>query len=131
MATREQDTNPSRTTATRHRASDVGAQLSSRVESAPLAALAAGAGLGAVAGAMLPRTDKETELLGPVGSRIGQAAAEAAKAARDAGKQELGLLGESKSPVEMLADKAVGALQAAGSAAGNAAASKVTGKQEA
>ncbi len=131
MATREQNSTPSRPSSARQRASSVGDQLGSTVEGSPRAARAAGAVVGGGAGALLPRTDKETELLGPVGSRIGQAAAEAAKAARDAGKQELGLLGESKSPVEMLADKAVGALQAAGSAAGNAAASKVTGKQEA
>lgn len=115
----------------RQRASGAGERLTGTVDGAPLAALAAGVVIGAVAGALLPRTDKETELLGPVGSRLGQAAADAARAARDAGKQELGLMGESKSPVEMLVDKAVGAVSAAGSAAGNAAASKVKGKQEA
>lgn len=115
----------------RNRAGGAGDQLGSSIEGAPLAALAAGVVVGAVAGALLPRTERETEILGPVGSKIGQAAAEAAKAARDAGKQELGLLGESKSPMEAIVDKALGAVSAAGTAAGSAAASTVTGKQEA
>lgn len=132
MATRNQDTtSPSRLGGVRQRASGVGDQLGSQVEGSPLAALAAGVVIGAVAGALLPRTDKETEVLGPIGSKIGQAAAEAAKAARDAGKEQLGVLSENKSPMEMLVGKAVDAVSAAGSAAGNAAASKVTGKQEA
>jgi len=115
----------------RDRASGATDGLSTRVEGSPLAALAAGVVVGAVAGALLPRTDKEVELLGPVGSKIGQAAAEAAKAARDAGKQELGILAENKSPMEMMVEKAVGAVSAAGSAAGSAAASTVSGKQDA
>lgn len=115
----------------RQRASGIGDQLGQRVEGAPLAAVAAGVVLGAVAGALLPRTERETKLLGPVGSKIGHAAADAAKAARDAGKQELGLSRESKSPMEMLVDKAVEAVSAAGTAAGSAAASSVSGKQDA
>lgn len=115
----------------RDRASGATQGLNGRVDGNPLAAMAAGVVVGAIAGALLPRTDKETQLLGPVGSKIGQAAAEAAKAARDAGKQELGMLGENKSPMEMMVEKAVGAVSKAGSAAGSAAASTVTGKQDA
>jgi hypothetical protein len=115
----------------RQRASGATEALSTRVEGSPLATLAAGVVVGAVAGALLPRTDKEVELLGPIGSKIGQAAAEAAKAARDAGKQELGILAENKSPMEMMVEKAVDAVSKAGSAAGTAAASTVSGKQDA
>lgn len=129
--TNQNSTGAGRLDGLRSRASGTTDQLGGKVEGSPLAALAAGIVLGAVAGALLPRTDKETELLGPVGSKIGQAAAEAAKAARDAGKQELGMLGENKSPMEMMVEKAVGAVSAAGSAAGSAAASSVSGKQDA
>lgn len=115
----------------RGRASGAGDRLTGTVESSPLAAIAAGVAMGAIAGALLPRTDRETEVLGPLGSKIGQAAADAAKAARDAGKQELGVLGENKSPMEMMVEKAVDAVSKAGSAAGSAAASSVAGKQEA
>lgn len=137
MASRNQDTTTTTSTSSsrlggaRQRVAGVGDQLGSRVEGSPLAALAAGVVVGAVAGALLPRTERETEVLGPIGSKIGQAAAEAAKAARAAGKEQLGVLSENKSPMEMLADKAVGALQAAGSSAATAAASSVTGKQDA
>jgi hypothetical protein len=113
------------------RASGAGDRLTGTVETSPLAAVAAGVALGAIAGALLPRTDRETEVLGPIGSKIGQAAADAAKAARDAGKQELGILAENKSPMEMMVEKAVDAVGKASSAAGTAAASAVTGKQDA
>lgn len=134
MATRNQDTTPSSPSAARlggarQRVAGVGDQFGSTVDGSPLAVLAAGVVVGAVAGALLPRTQRETEVLGPIGSKIGQAAAEAARAARDAGKEQLGVLSENKSPMELLADKAVGALQAAGSAAGSAAASTVAGKE--
>lgn len=132
MPSNNQDTtSTSRTGGVRQRAAGVGDQLGTRVEGSPLAAVAAGVVLGAVAGALLPRTDREVEVLGPIGSKIGHAAAEAAKAARDAGKEQLGVLSENKSPMELLVDKAVGAVSAAGSAAGSAAASSVTGKQDA
>jgi hypothetical protein len=109
------------------RASEAGDRIGGRIDSAPLVALAAGVVVGAAAGALLPRTNRETEILGPVGSRLGQAAAEAARAAREAGKQELGLLSDARSPMEAIVDKAVGAV----SAAGDAAASSVKGKQKA
>jgi hypothetical protein len=114
-------------TGQRRRASEAGDRIGGRIDSAPLVALAAGVVVGAAAGALLPRTDRETEILGPVGSRLGQAAAEAARAAREAGKQELGLLSDARSPMEAIVDKAVGAV----SAAGDAAASSVKGKQKA
>lgn len=127
MATSNQDTRSSRSGSVRGRAAGASERIGSKVDGAPLVALAAGVVVGAVAGALLPRTDRETELLGAVGSKIGQAAADAAKAAREAGKQELGLLSDAKSPMETIVDKAMGAV----SAAGNAAASKVSGKQDA
>lgn len=114
----------------RDRAGGAGDKVTAGIEASPLIALAAGIVVGAVAGAVLPRTDRETELLGPMGSKIGHAAADAARAARDAGKQELGL-SETKSPVELMVDKVVGAVSAAGTAASSAAASTVSGKQDA
>lgn len=131
MATNSDQIGKSRTGGVKGLTSVSGDRLGGAVDSAPLAAVAAGVALGAIAGALLPRTDRETEVLGPLGSKIGQAAADAAKAARDAGKQELGLLGDAKSPMEMIVEKAVDAVSKAGSAAGSAAASTVAGKQEA
>ena len=91
----------------------------------PLAMLAGGIALGAIAGALLPRTDKEVQTLGPIGDKISRAAIDAAKAARDAGKEELGLGGSPKSPVEAILDKAVSAAGTAASKAGSAAAQSV------
>jgi len=110
----------------RDRTSAAGRQVGSRVEDAPLAALIGGVAVGAAIGALLPRTEREQQTLGPVGQKIGQAAAEAAKAAVAAGKQELGIAEPAKSPVEAIMDKALHAVSAAGTAAGQAAASTVS-----
>lgn len=111
----------------RDRASAAGQQVGTRIDEAPLAALVGGVALGAAIGALLPRTEREAKTLGAVGNRLGQAAADAARAAVDAGKQELGLSQPAKSPVEAIIDKALGAVSAASTAAGSAAASKVAG----
>jgi hypothetical protein len=111
----------------RDRASAAGQQVGTRVDEAPLVALVGGVALGAAIGALLPRTEREARTLGAVGNKLGQAAADAARAAVDAGKHELGLSQAAKSPVEAIIDKALGAVSAAGTAAGSAAASKVAG----
>lgn len=114
----------------RERTSAAGREFGSRVEDAPLAALIGGVAVGAALGALLPRTEREQQTLGPVGQRIGQAAAEAAKAAVAAGKQELGIAEPAKSPVEAVIGKALSAVTAAGSAAGQAAASTVASSKD-
>lgn len=127
MTTGNTKATASKTAKAKQRVADAGDKIGSTVDKAPLVALAGAAVVGVVAGALLPRTDKETELLGPIGSKLGKAAGEAVKAARDAGKHELGLLTGDESPVQALLEKAVGAV----SAAGSAAASSVAGKQNA
>lgn len=127
MTTTPAKPTPSRSANAKKRVTDAGEKIGNSVDKAPLVALAGAAVVGAVAGALLPRTEKETELLGPIGSKLGKAAGEAVKAARDAGKQELGLLTGDESPVQALVDKAIGAVTAAGSAA----ASSVGRKQNA
>lgn len=63
-----------------------------KIENNPLALVAGGVALGAVIGALLPRLNKEKELLAPVGKRIAEGASAAATAARDAGKAEIDAL---------------------------------------
>ena len=58
----------------------------------PLAVVAGGIAIGAVIGALLPKTQKESELLGDVGKRITEGATAAAIAARDTGKAEFSSL---------------------------------------
>jgi len=87
----------------------------------PVAALVGGLALGAVMGALLPRTRTEEDLLGKVGGEINNRAREAIDAARDAGKAKLGELGISTDAagkqVGKLIESAAKVAEVAGSAA--------------
>ncbi|HEX8668626.1 MAG TPA: hypothetical protein VF727_09685 [Allosphingosinicella sp.] len=85
-----------------------------RIDTNPMAAVVGGLALGAIAGALLPRTQREEELLGPVGRRITDTAKEASRAARDASRQQL----------DDFTDRAVGALRSSASAAAESVRSK-------
>ena len=63
------------------------------LEKNPIAALVGGLAIGAIAAALLPKTKRETEILGKAGSKVRSTASSAAKAARDAGKEQLDALG--------------------------------------
>jgi ElaB/YqjD/DUF883 family membrane-anchored ribosome-binding protein len=65
-------------------------------EANPMAVVAGGIAIGLAAGALLPKSRRETELLGPVGRRITDAASDAVSAARDAARVELATLPLSK-----------------------------------
>ncbi|MDB5677624.1 hypothetical protein [Sphingomonas bacterium] len=90
-------------------------------EANPLAVIAGGIAIGLAAGALLPRSRRETELLGATGKRLNGAVAGAAEAARDAAKAELGSLPLSKDAarkqVTKLLDQVGKALSAGGEAA--------------
>lgn len=60
-----------------------------QAETNPLALVAGGIALGVVLGALIPRPQKEKELLAPVGKRLAEGATAAAAAARDAGRAEI------------------------------------------
>lgn len=62
---------------------------SSGLDANPLAALLGGLAIGAIAGALLPRLDKERELLEPIGGRVRDAARAALDAGRSAGVDAL------------------------------------------
>lgn len=55
----------------------------------PLALVAGGVALGVLIGALLPRLDKEREVLDPLGKKLASSATAAAKAAREAGQSEI------------------------------------------
>lgn len=106
-----------------------GRRASEGIDSNPLAAVAGGLALGAILGALLPRTEKEEQLLGPAGRRINDTAREAARAAREAGRQQLDELGLSKeglrARLDELGDRAAGAARStAGAAADRVKSSK-------
>lgn len=91
------------------------------IEGNPLTVLVGGLAVGVLAGALLPKTARESELLGPVGKRLTDGATAAARAARDAGQQELVAAGISstaaREQVGKLFDSVVGAVKNAGDAA--------------
>jgi hypothetical protein len=94
----------------------------------PIGILVGGLAVGVLAGALLPRSDREKELLAPVGARIGATAKAAAQAARETGQAELADAGISKDAareqVKGLFEGISRALTSAGSAAAKAATQK-------
>lgn len=93
------------------------AEAGQTVESNPLAALLGGIAIGAIAGALLPRLEKEKELLAPLGEKIGDAARAALDAGRNAGTGALGEAGLSSDQIRTQVSKLVEqALKAAGTA---------------
>ncbi|WP_083671828.1 hypothetical protein [Sphingomonas montana] len=110
--------------AARDKASSARDTAATGFDSAPLAVLAGGIALGAILGALLPRTERETELLGPVASKATDAARSAFVAAKSAGQDKLDELGINKeaarAKVDQLVDTASQAATSAGAAAKDA-----------
>ncbi|MFD1951130.1 hypothetical protein ACFSGX_10170 [Sphingomonas arantia] len=110
--------------AARDKASTARETAATGFDSAPLAVLAGGIALGAILGALLPRTERETELLGPVAAKAADAARSAFVAAKSAGQDKLDELGINKeaarAKVDQLVDTASQAATSAGAAAKDA-----------
>ena len=102
-------------------ARSAGRRTAQGIDTNPMAAVIGGLALGAIAGALLPRTRREEELIGPVGRKVTDTAREAARAARDAGRQQIDELGLSREGVSRrlneFTDKAVGAVKTSAGAA--------------
>ena len=115
-------------TNTTDRAKDAAHRAGDTIDTNPLAILAGGLAVGALAGALLPRTAKEKELLAPVGRELHARATAAVGAARDAGQTELedrGLTKDAaKDQVKSLFQGVLKAATTAGSAAAKQAATK-------
>jgi ElaB/YqjD/DUF883 family membrane-anchored ribosome-binding protein len=113
---------------TRESAREAARRAAEGIEANPLAVLVGGVALGVLAGALIPRTEQEGKLLGPVGKRLSDTATGAALAARDAGKAELDALGLNKTAARDQVGKLLGgvvqALSSAGAAAAKASSSK-------
>ncbi|PZU09042.1 hypothetical protein [Sphingomonas sp.] len=103
----------------------------SLIEANPLAALLGGIALGAAAGALIPRGEKEKALLAPLGDKLAAAAAAAITAGRDAGLDAVKGTALDKealrSQVSSLFGDAAKAASAAGVAALAAGREKVSG----
>ena len=98
------------------------------IEANPLGILVGGLAVGALAGALIPRSEKEKELLAPVGKRLGDSARAAVQAAKDAGRAELenrGLTPDAgRDQVKTLLGGVVKVLGTAGAAGARAATGK-------
>ena len=105
-----------------------GRRTSEGIDSNPVAAVVGGLAIGAIVAALLPRTRQEDEYLGTAGRRVNEAAREAARAAREAGKGQLDELGLSrdglKSKIDDFTGRAVGAVKSSAGAAAGAARGK-------
>jgi ElaB/YqjD/DUF883 family membrane-anchored ribosome-binding protein len=110
--------------AARVKAAQARRATSDGIEENPLAALIGGIAVGVLVGALLPRTKREEEALGPIANKLTEAARTAAAAARDAGKQSLDEMGinrdAARGQVDKLVDTAVKAASSASTAAADA-----------
>jgi len=108
----------------REKARELAHQTAHVAEANPLGIVAGGIALGALVGTLLPRSQKEKELLAPVGKRLAATAVAAVAAARESGKSEfqnLGLTkGGAKDQVKTLLQNVAGAATTAGKAAASA-----------
>ena len=91
------------------------------IDKNPLAIVLGGIALGAIVGALLPRTERETKIMGKTGKKLNKKAKEMAKAAKAAGKEQVDNLGLNADAVREqfrdLVSKAALAVKAAGEAA--------------
>jgi ElaB/YqjD/DUF883 family membrane-anchored ribosome-binding protein len=110
---------------TRDSAKETVRRTAEGIEANPLSVLVGGVALGVLAGALIPRSDRETKLLKPVGQRLTDTAKGAVEAAKDAGKAELDELGlnreAARATVGKLIDGVVKAISTAGAAAAKGA----------
>lgn len=94
MARQQQNKKPSNAgTSSRERAIEAYDNARERtrdgIEGAPLLALGGGLALGALIAAVLPKTQTEEKLMGPLGGRITDGARAAASAAKEASREKL------------------------------------------
>ena len=107
--------------ATKDAAESVAKKASDQIDANPLAAVAGGLALGAIVGALVPRSQRERDLLSPIGGKLKEAAVEASQAAKSAGMAELDERGLTKDAVKdrgkNILDDIAKTLSTAGSAA--------------
>ena len=107
--------------AAREKAKGAGKSAADGLDANPIAALIGGIAVGVVIGALLPRTEKESQALGIVGEKLQGAAREAAGAAKEAGRDKLAELGlsreQARDTFKALLDNVIAAAGTAGNAA--------------
>lgn len=106
-------------------ASGLAGKAAAGVEENPLAVLIGGLALGALAGALVPRSQREIEALAPLGEKLKAAAQNATAAGKEAGIAKLGELGFHKEDLldkaREVIEQAIAAARSTGTAAAGAA----------
>lgn len=102
-------------------ARDLARRTSAGIEANPLSVLVGGVALGVLAGAFMPRSERETQLLGPVGKRLTDTAKGAVDAAKETARSEFDILGltrvAARGQANKLLEGVLGAVASAGAAA--------------
>lgn len=111
--------------------SDTSRRAAQGIDANPLGILVGGLAVGALAGALVPRSAKEKELLAPVGKRLSDSARAAVQAAKDAGRAELETRGLTPDAGRDQVKSLLGGMVKALGTASAAGAKAVTGKAEA
>jgi ElaB/YqjD/DUF883 family membrane-anchored ribosome-binding protein len=103
-------------------------KTSDGIDKNPLAIILGGIAIGAIVGALLPRTERETKVLGKAGKKLNKKARKMAEAAKAAGKDQVESLGLNGDALRLqfrdLVSKAAVAVKAASQAATDAAKEK-------
>lgn len=126
----DQATSQGATDRARTTASDASRRAAQAAEANPLGVVAGGLALGAIAGALLPRSEKEKQLLAPVGRKLGEGARAAVAAAKEAGRSELESRGFTAEAGREQAKNLVGGLGKALSTAGAAGVKAARGETD-
>ncbi|WP_339348121.1 hypothetical protein [uncultured Sphingomonas sp.] len=106
----------------RHKASDAAQATVQTLETNPLGVVVGGMALGALVALVVPRGQREKELLAPVGRKVAAAAVAGLAAAKEAGRAELDQLGLSKGAAKDQAKSLLQGVVKAATSAGTAAA---------
>jgi ElaB/YqjD/DUF883 family membrane-anchored ribosome-binding protein len=105
-------------------ASQAAEKSSDAIDKNPLAMVVGGLALGAIIGALLPKSKREVKVLGKTGQKLNAKAKQVTIAAKDAGKEKIESLGINKDQAREqfrdLVSKASEAVKAAGQAASEA-----------
>ena len=103
-------------------------KTSDGIDKNPLAIVLGGMAIGAIVGALLPRTERETKVLGKAGKKLNKKARKMAEAAKAAGNEQVESLGLNGDALRLqfrdLVSKAALAVKAASQAATDAAKEK-------
>lgn len=114
----------------RDTAADAARRTVEGIEANPLGILVGGLAVGVLAGALLPRSNRERDLLAPVGQRISDAARVAVDTAREQGLAQLEERGFTREIAREQLKNLVGGLGSAVSTAGTAAIDAARGKAD-